>query len=85
MAAVLDPEEHVHRVKLGAQILYLALMLALELFQNRFELSLGSLDVLANYGGPLAQVAANIAHRLIPHWLILLNHLMGQLVPGRLG
>lgn len=62
MAALLDPEEHVDRLKLGAQILDFALMIALELVENRFELSLSGLDVLANDGGPLLQVAANIAH-----------------------
>ena len=62
MAALLDAEEDVDRLELGPQILDLAVMVALELLQPHFELGLRGLDMLADYGRPLLQVVANIAH-----------------------
>ena len=62
MAALLHAKEHVDRLKLGAQILDLALMFPLEPFQRSFELTLRRLDVLADDSYALLQVRSNIAH-----------------------
>jgi hypothetical protein len=65
-APTLDPDDHVHGVKCGLQILTSGFVLTLNLFDVPIELALNSADLLLEQIGALSQIAPYVTHLMIP-------------------
>jgi hypothetical protein len=65
-APPLDPNNDLHAIKCGRQILNSSFVLAFELIEVTLEVSLCSADLLRKQIGPVLQVATDVAHLMIP-------------------
>jgi len=65
-APPLDPNNDLHAIKCGRQILNSSFVLAFELIEVPLEVSLCSADLLRKQIGPVLQVATDVAHLMIP-------------------
>jgi len=62
MPTLLGPQERVHGIEVGLQMLESAVMLLLDLVYVFFELSLRSVHLLLEKSSPILQVVTDVTH-----------------------